>query len=70
MTRYEFPCSNCNRPINVSLPTETERAGYDKCEDKETTYHNLERIVQCQNCEHSITIYYCTDGHPLVPMGD
>ena len=32
-------------------------------------HHNLERIIQCQNWEHSNIVYYCIHTHPLVAMG-
>jgi hypothetical protein len=41
-----------------------------KCEDKDTTYHNLEHTIQCQNCEHRNIIYYCIDSHPMLMTED
>lgn len=42
---------------------------HTKCEDKDTTYHNLELTIQCQNCGHRNMIYFCIHTHPLVVMG-
>ena len=61
-----FSCSNCNEEFHINLPEDTTRAGYERCDDKDTTYHNLERTIQCQNCEDGTTIYYCTDEHPPI----
>lgn len=70
MTLRTFSCANCNEPFEVHLPEETTKARYNKCEDTVINYHNLERTVQCQNCEQRNTIFYCTDTHPLVAVGD
>lgn len=71
MALRTFSCSSCNEPFEVHLPAETTKAGYKKnCEATNATFHNLEFTVQCQNCDHRNTIYYCTDGHPLVAVGD
>jgi hypothetical protein len=70
MSVRTFSCSSCNEPFTVHLPENTTKAAYTKCEDTDTTYHNLEHTIQCQNCEHRNTIYYCIDAHPLVAMGD
>ena len=60
-----FSCSRCNEPFSVHLPEDTTKADFSKCEDKDITYHNLEHTIQCQNCEHRNTIYYCIDSHPM-----
>lgn len=71
MTLRTFSCSQCNESFEVHLPEETKKAGYKKnCEEKDTTFHNLEHVVQCQNCDHRNTVYYCIDAHPLAAMGD
>ena len=60
----------CNEPFSVHLPEDTTKADFSKCEDKDTTYHNLEHTIQCQNCEHRNTIYYCIDSHPMLMTED
>ena len=47
-------------PENFLVPIVTSQSAYTfqkmherehtKCEDKDTTYHNLVRTIQCQNC--------------------
>ena len=66
MASRTFSCSNCNEPISVHLPEDVTRADSSKCRDIDTNYHNLERTIQCQNCDHKNTIYYCTDTHPIL----
>lgn len=61
---------SCNEPFTVHLPEDTKKADHNKCEDKDKTYHNLEHTIQCENCEHRNTIYYCTDTHPILMTGD
>ena len=70
MTRFQRSCSNCNEPFDVDLSEATTRVDFSKCEDIDTNYHNLEYLIQCQNCEDRLTLYYCVDGHPLIAMGD
>ena len=60
MAARTFSCSNCNEPISVHLPEDVTRADSSKCQDIDTNYHNLERTIQCQNCDHKNTIYDCT----------
>jgi len=69
MAARTFSCSNCNESFSLHLPENTINAAYTKCEDKDMTHHNLERIIQCQNWEHSNIVYYCIHTHPLVAMG-
>jgi DNA-directed RNA polymerase subunit RPC12/RpoP len=70
MSLREFSCSDCSESFNLRLPEDTIRADRSKCGDKDDNSHNLERMVQCQNCEHRNTIYYGIDGHPLLMSGD
>ena len=70
MSVRTFSCSNCNEPFSVHLPENTTKADFSKCEDKDTTYHNLQHTIQCQNCEHRNTIYYCIDSHPMLMSAD
>jgi len=70
MTSYTLCCFSCNTPFSVLLPEDSTRAGYSKCEDKNTTYHNLERAVECQNCDHRNRVYYCSETHPLIATED
>ena len=65
MTARTFSCSSCNEPVSAHLPEDVTRAD-SKCQDIDTTRHNLERTTQCQNCEHSNTIYYCTETHAIL----
>ena len=66
MASRTFSCSSCNEPLSVHLVDDVTRADSSKCQDIDTTHHNLERTIQCQKCEHSNTIYYCTETHPLL----
>ena len=56
MSVRTFSCSNCDEPFSVHLPEDTTKA-VSKCEDKDTTYHNLEHTIQCQNCEYGKIFY-------------
>ena len=66
MSVQTFSCSDCNEPFSVHLPEDVTREDSSKCQDIDTTHHNLERTTQCQNCEHSNTIYYCTETHAIL----
>ena len=66
MSARTFSCSNCNEPFSVHLPEDVTRADSSKCQDIDTTHHNFERTIQCQNCEHRNTIYYCTETHAIL----
>ncbi len=68
MAARTFSCSNFNEPFSVHR--RYEKANFGKCEDKDTAYHNLEHIIQCQNCEHRNIIYYCTESHPMLMTED
>lgn len=71
MKEHDFSCPNCDEPFTVLLPESTTTTSYqEECEDTDTKRHNLKHVSQCQNCEQRNTIYYCTDGHPLIAMGD
>jgi hypothetical protein len=70
MSVRTFSCSNSNEPFSVHLPDDRKKADFSKCEDKDTTYHNLEHIIQCQNFEHRNIIYYCTESHPMLMTED
>ena len=64
MAARTFSCSNCNEPFSVHLPEDVTRDS-SKCQDIDTTHHNLERTIQCQNCDQRNIIYYCIDSHPI-----
>ena len=64
MTAGTFSCSNCNEPLSPHLPEDVTRADSSKCQDIDTTH--LERTIQCQNCEHTKTIYYCIETHAIL----
>lgn len=66
MSVRTFSCTNCKEPFTVHLPEDTKKAARNKCGDKDTTNHNLQHTIQCENCEHRNTIYYCTDRHPIL----
>lgn len=65
LKEYNFSCSNCDEPFEVSLPDETTRTSYEECEDDDddARHHNRTRVWDCLNCEQDNTIYYCTLGH-------
>lgn len=65
MSVRTFSCSNCNEPFSVHLPEDTKKADFSKCEDKDTTYHNLEHTIQCQNCDQRNIIYSCIDSYSI-----
>jgi transcription elongation factor Elf1 len=58
MAVREISCSNCSRSFNVNFPEGTTRAEYNKYDNKDTIHHNIERKLQCQNCEQETRIYY------------
>ena len=58
MAAYTFSCFNCNEQLSEHLPEDVTRADSSKCQDIDTTYHDLERTIQCQNCDHRNIIYY------------
>jgi hypothetical protein len=65
MTRFERTCSYCNQPFDVYLPEETVKVSYNKCEDQDATCHNLKHMLRCLNCDEGLTLYYCSNDHPL-----
>jgi len=70
MPTSTFSCSNCNEPFSLYLPENTTRADYRKCVERDQSYHNLERIRLCRNCERRNTIYYCTESHSMLITED
>jgi hypothetical protein len=70
MAPRTFSCSNCDEPFSLHLPAETTRADYRKCVERDKTYHNMERIILCQNCERRNTVYYCTESHGMLITED
>ena len=66
MAARTFSCSCYNEQFSVQLPEDVTRADSSKCQDIDTTHHNLEHKIRCQDCEHSNTIYYCNETHAIL----
>lgn len=63
MSEFRRSCTNCDEPIELALPERTVRVGYDQCDNANLKNHNLERKIECKNCNELIILYYCTEGH-------
>jgi hypothetical protein len=63
MTEFRRSCLNCDEPFELVLPEGTVRVGYDECDNENLKKHNLERKLECKNCNELNTLYYCTEGH-------
>src|SRR5689334_9893160 len=58
----ELLCAYCAGMNELHFKELVYRVGYLKCEEENTTYHNIPSWFQCQYCEHFNKIYCCTDG--------
>ena len=64
MKDYNFGCPSCSEKFSVLLPEKIKLAAFFECiSSGGNNSHNLVANTQCNSCQMSILVYYCTAGH-------